>query len=280
MSMSLGGPFPSRALRRAVDAACDEGIILLAAAGNYWPWVVYPAAYDRVIAVAACDHRRRMWQWSATGESVDVTAPGANVWVARAAAGNPPIYEVGPGSGTSFAVATAAGVTALWLAFHGREQLISRYGKANLAGVFRELLVRDGVQTPPDWDSEKCGAGIVHARRLLEAALPPPGARAAPRALRPLRAPWAHYFPDLDPAAVESALGEILRTRPARLAPVLDRLGDEVVFLLATEPALRDAVRERATGATPRGARARGTPAAPDAVLRKASPTLRRQLRP
>jgi thermitase len=283
VSMSLGGPFPSRALKRAIDAACDNGIIVLAAAGNVWPWVVYPAAYDRVIAVAACDHRRNMWQFSATGEAVDVTAPGANVWVARAAAGDPPRYEVGPGSGTSFAVATTAGITALWLAFHGRAQLIARYGAANLAAVFRDLLVAQGVETPPDWDGDSCGAGIVHAAKLLDAALPAPRARSAPRTRRAMRPPWAHYFADLDPAEVENALVEILRTRPAHLQPLLERLGDEVVFLLATEPELRDAVRQRTTKTKSRSAPGRRTPGrratrAPDAVLRKASPALRKQL--
>lgn len=279
ISMSLGGPFPSGALERAIGAARDAGIIVLAAAGNYWPWVVYPAAYDDVIAVAACDHLRGMWRWSATGDAVDVTAPGADVWVAGVETGNPPKYSVRPSSGTSHAVATTAGVAALWLAYHGRDALGTLYGASGIAPVFRSLLATAGVDTPILWDNDNCGAGVVDAARLLQAPLP--AAAAVPRGrVRPARAgtaPWAHYFPNMDEDAVAAGLVAALGTTPARLRRALDRQGDEIVFLLATEPDLRAAV-EGAAGPRPRRMRAPRRRQVAAGALRKASPTLRRQL--
>ena len=57
ISMSLGGPFGSGFLERAIGRAVDSGLIVLAAAGNYWPWVVYPARYNEVVGVAAVNCR-------------------------------------------------------------------------------------------------------------------------------------------------------------------------------------------------------------------------------
>jgi thermitase len=191
ISMSLGGLFPSRFLERAIERAIANGLIVLAAAGNVWPWVVYPAHYRQVIAVAAVNCRKKPWSLSARGDSVDISAPGESVWRARTLQNSDsyPVYVVEPSSGTSYAVATAAGACALWLAHHGRKQLIDKYGAPRLATVFRELLVTKGFEKPPGWDSEKYGVGILRADRLLEAPLPesPLAAGLVPMALRPAR---------------------------------------------------------------------------------------------
>ncbi len=55
ISMSLGGPLPSFALEEALDHALDGGVIAVAAAGNYWPFVVYPARYEQTVGCAACN---------------------------------------------------------------------------------------------------------------------------------------------------------------------------------------------------------------------------------
>ena len=49
----LGGTLPSPALQEAVRRAIKTGTIVLAAAGNQVRFVVFPAAFDEVIAVAA-----------------------------------------------------------------------------------------------------------------------------------------------------------------------------------------------------------------------------------
>ena len=45
----------STASKPPLEAAVESGLILVAAAGNQWPFVVYPARYDDVIACAACN---------------------------------------------------------------------------------------------------------------------------------------------------------------------------------------------------------------------------------
>jgi subtilisin family serine protease len=97
---------------------------------------------------------------------VDVSAPGENVLRAIAQG------DVGQGQGTSFAVALTAGVAALWLAHHGRANLVAaaRDRGETLQAMFRRL-VRATARAPAVWDSFEMGAGIVDARALLEADL-------------------------------------------------------------------------------------------------------------
>ncbi len=53
INMSLGGPFPSRVLKKAVEYAHKKGVVVVCAAGNESRGKVgYPAAYPGAIAVA------------------------------------------------------------------------------------------------------------------------------------------------------------------------------------------------------------------------------------
>ncbi len=80
ISMSFGSDFPSKALHDAIKEAYKKGIVLVAAAGNDYIGVDYPAAYKEVIAVAACDENKKIPSWSSSGRQVELTAPGVNVY--------------------------------------------------------------------------------------------------------------------------------------------------------------------------------------------------------
>lgn len=293
ISMSLGGPVPSRALERAIAYAVQRGVIVLAAAGNVWPWVVYPARLDQVIACAACNCQRAIWRHSASGDTVDVTAPGESVWVARPGATTRADDDlVDYGSGTSYAVATVAGACALWLAFHGRDALIARYGADQLAAVFKDLLLADGVMRPSTWQNERHGAGILDAARLLSAALPdtPPAiglrVRAAAAPPRPQDLDGIlPYFPDAAPQQVRRGLARLLGSSESQLPARLDEFGDELIFHIATNPEVRARVLAP-TAPKKRGSDVRSRLTAParvrsrDRLDREASPALRQLLRP
>jgi subtilisin family serine protease len=82
ISMSLGGDSHSQALQDACDAAYDNGVLLVAAAGNDGWWrdsVDYPARYDSVIAVAATDSNDNRPYWSSQGPAVELAAPGVSI---------------------------------------------------------------------------------------------------------------------------------------------------------------------------------------------------------
>lgn len=163
ITMSLGG-IPAFSLFNALTRAVAADVIVLAAAGNCIGTVVWPARYDECIAVAGVDAADAPWRGSCRGPAVDVSAPGQNVL--RAA----PRTETGQGQGTSFAVALTAGVAALWLAHHGRANVIAeaRARGETVQAMFRRMLGASS-RRPGAWNAFEMGPGIVDARGLLAA---------------------------------------------------------------------------------------------------------------
>ncbi|PWV97892.1 RHS repeat-associated protein [Paenibacillus cellulosilyticus] len=107
INMSFTGTAYSQALKEAIDKAQQNGILVVAAAGNDQAFQAgYPAAYDTVISVGAVDSNNQIADFSNRGK-VDLVAPGVNVdvlsledqWI--------------PESGTSFAASEVTGVAAL-----------------------------------------------------------------------------------------------------------------------------------------------------------------------
>ena len=103
VNISLAGP-PNRLLEAALGRAAEQGVMILAAAGNGGPVAepMYPAAYDSVVAVTAVDSGGQVYRLANRGNYLDLAAPGVSVMHARAGGG----YSAS--SGTSFAVPFAA----------------------------------------------------------------------------------------------------------------------------------------------------------------------------
>ncbi|MCI8365289.1 MAG: S8 family serine peptidase [Eubacterium sp.] len=77
INMSFGLNTYSKALEEAVEAASEEGILIVAAAGNTGDnGVQYPAAYDEVLAVGSVDKQGEVTEHSAKGEEIEIVAPG------------------------------------------------------------------------------------------------------------------------------------------------------------------------------------------------------------
>ena len=256
VSISLGGPFGGKALHNAVREAQRQGIIVLCAAGNKVGFVVFPAAFDEVIAVAASRIDDETWSGSCHGAEVDITAPGSSVWRAHVEKDKGVLtFDVSRSSGTSYAVASAAGVAALWLSFHGRAALIAKYGLERVPTLFKQLL-QSACRTPKGWDTREFGPGIVQARRLLEAALPahvpPPTAQSMRR--RPVsddRQPLELLVHLLAPARrseVVRVLASFLRVDEGALPDALQDVGDELALQVAVDPKLRGQLKAAAGG--------------------------------
>lgn len=271
VSMSLGGPFPSRALHRALQHVSELGAVCVAASGNVYPFVVYPARYPEVLAVAATNCQQKRWQWSTNGGAVDFSAPGESVWCATSTLrSGAPSFTVERASGTSFAAATAAGVCALWIAKHGHAKLVAKYG-ARVAAVFREIVMRSGCNAPSQWNAQTMGAGIIDAQKILAAALPASVAAAWEAAPRGVLESAAEFFPMLDPdVALAAITANVPRTRGGVRA-AFDVAGDELLFQLGSNARLREAIFDRAVSA-----RKRGTPSARSRPKLDASATFRR----
>jgi subtilisin len=148
-SMSLGGGGAPTALRDMCEAAYNDGVLLVAAAGNSGPGnntVGFPAKYPQVVAVSAVDSSDIIASFSSRGPEVDIAAPGVNVLSTMRGGG------YGQMSGTSMACPHVSGVAALTWGSHRN---------ANNKQV-RWLLGRFADKVG-DLDPEKYGAGRANA---------------------------------------------------------------------------------------------------------------------
>ncbi len=172
ISISLGDPcFPPKDVGRAVDKAYEEGVIVVAAAGNVTSEVTYPGRYARTICAGGVTQRKRPWTGGSRGLRVDLCAPADEVYRANSwLDGNTLKYGYGAASGTSYATVHVAGAAALWLAFHGDN--LNRYAEAwQIVEAFRHA-VRQSAQRPANWNDQLFGAGILDIAALLRAPLP------------------------------------------------------------------------------------------------------------
>jgi hypothetical protein len=277
VSMSLGGIGFFPGLGDVILRAVRDGLIVMAAAGNHVGFVTAPANLPGCLAVAATNVLDAPWSGSSHGSRVDICAPGESVWAATVDwHQDPPVYSVGRHTGTSLAVAHLAGVASLWLAHHGRDALVARYGTGRIQDVFLHVLQTTGRRLPPGWDAAEYGSGIADALAMLQAPLPVPSAVPQPRPIAPSRPidpiERVHALcPEVPAAEVHRRLIEMLGGSEATLGGRVERYGAEIAYLLAEDPAFRAAFVE-----TPRGleANAVGGSSMRRAILRSASRSL------
>lgn len=111
INLSLELATPSLILEEAINYAWENGVVIIAAAGNSGNQEpVYPAAYEHVIAVAATEQDDTRAVLSNYGEWVDVAAPGFDIYSTLTGGG------YGYKSGTSFAAPYVSGLAAILFA--------------------------------------------------------------------------------------------------------------------------------------------------------------------
>lgn len=115
INLSLGAYGTSELLKESIENATDNGVIVVAAAGNESDDVenYIPSSYEEVFTVGAIDNRGNYAYFSNFGEEVDFVAPGYNVelW------GNK-TTECDYDSGTSFSAPYITAVAAMTLSIN------------------------------------------------------------------------------------------------------------------------------------------------------------------
>lgn len=107
INISMGSQGDSQLVRSAIRAANDQGVLIVAAAGNHGSGQVsYPAANDGVIAVGAVDAMGNHLDFSNTGDSIDIAAAGFAVNAAW------PDEKAVLATGTSFSAPIVTGAIA------------------------------------------------------------------------------------------------------------------------------------------------------------------------
>lgn len=175
ISMSLGyspGYYPGQALDDALYYAYDNGVTILAAAGNDATGTVsYPAAYEKCIAVGAISSGGSLSDYSNYGEALDVVAPGGD-GIDRNGDGygdgilqntfnpttkNPKDFGFWLFSGTSMATPHISGVAALLIS-HGAN------GPDEVRAAIQSTAVDLGTS---GWDTYY-GYGFINAKAALD----------------------------------------------------------------------------------------------------------------
>jgi subtilisin family serine protease len=110
INMSFAGP-KDPILQQAIQRLTDQGIILIAAAGNAGPKSppLFPGADPNVIAVSATDMDNKTYKGANRGKYIAISAPGVDILVPAPDGG----YQLT--TGTSVAAAHISGVVALML---------------------------------------------------------------------------------------------------------------------------------------------------------------------
>ena len=80
INLSMGTSVDSAVLHQAVTDAYNAGILLVASAGNTGKsGVLYPAAYDEVIAVGSSDENGLQSDFTSAGDELELLAPGEKI---------------------------------------------------------------------------------------------------------------------------------------------------------------------------------------------------------
>ncbi|EIJ80471.1 peptidase S8 and S53 subtilisin kexin sedolisin [Bacillus methanolicus PB1] len=157
INMSLGGPMRSPLIEEAIKKATEKNIVVIAAAGNTGDDTLnYPAAYEGVISVGSINKEKQLSDFSNYGTSVDIVAPGDEVYST--------IYEYERKSsyrkmsGTSMSSPMVAGVASL---------LLSKYPK--LTPVQVEYILEHTAEDLGDKGFDiKFGNGMVNPVAALQ----------------------------------------------------------------------------------------------------------------
>lgn len=156
INLSLGMPYESDLLEDIIEDATEEGVVVVASAGNLnSTQKQYPAATECVISVTAVDANRVKADFASYGEWLLLSAPGVGIYSTL------PVNGYGSWSGTSMAAPFAAGQAALLLGLNPGLNVVQ----------VADLLGGTAVNLNPFNPGyvNQLGAGLIHIAASLNA---------------------------------------------------------------------------------------------------------------
>ena len=187
VSMSLGGPSPSPALQKRIKTLYNMNIPVVCAAGNSGDGGVnYPAAFDETIAIAAYDKYGNVARFSSKGEKVEWAAPGVNIYSTYLNKGYASL------SGTSMACPFIAGVIALMLAKHKKQEEETGKNDCKTVEQIREHLLKYTKDKGEVGKDNSWGYGVIDIEKLMKDApmpTPEPKPEPTPSPVKPTPSP-------------------------------------------------------------------------------------------
>lgn len=159
ISMSLGGEGSSTAMKRACESAVEQGILVVAAAGNDGDYTInYPASYDCVIGVGSTgtdSSHTEISDFSQRGlTNVFCVAPGYKI-VSAYYTSNDAYYR---GSGTSFACPEVAALGAV----------VKSIDRDTNQDAFKQLIIDTATDLGTAGRDKIYGYGLVDFKAAVE----------------------------------------------------------------------------------------------------------------
>lgn len=185
INLSLAGAGFSQTGQDAITAARDQGVIVVAAAGNENVSApMYPASYEGVVSVSAVDINSKKAPYSNYGTKIDVAAPGGNTaadlngdgfldGVLSTMGDDAGNFEFRFLPGTSMASPHVAGVLALMLAVN--PNLTPTDIDQLLAGTHPNTTIRITRDLGTSGRDDIYGHGLLDASQAVIAAKAVPG---------------------------------------------------------------------------------------------------------
>jgi subtilisin len=160
INLSLTTPYNDFGIKKMIDLAVENDILVIAAAGNdgdakgKYNTVRYPAKYANVLAVSATNKSDVRISISSTGYEIDLAAPGED------------ILSTVPGGyatmrGTSMAAPHVAGLAALYM---------ERYPEATAKDIWK-LLEKNALDIGPKGRDTFYGAGLAQIDATIESTI-------------------------------------------------------------------------------------------------------------
>ena len=134
ITMSLGSPYTSRNIERALDYAVKNNVIVFCAAGNSGNDVdiMYPAKYLQTVSIGAISRKLMVSSFSCCGDNLDFVAPGEDI------ISSVPGNGYAKMTGTSMATPYAVGCASLLLSLR-KKQMSGYKNLSNKDGYIDEF---------------------------------------------------------------------------------------------------------------------------------------------
>lgn len=163
ISMSLGGSGPmGKKIEKLIEQLYELNIPVICAAGNSGrEGINYPGKYKNTIAVGAYDENGRLANFSTTGKELDFVAPGVEIystWINNSYASI---------SGTSMATPFVAGIVALMLSKHKKQELETGQNDCKTVEEIKNHLIKYSIDRGDIGKDKKWGYGIIDVEKII-----------------------------------------------------------------------------------------------------------------
>lgn len=166
ISLSMGGLYYDNELEKAVVECYCKNIPIISAAGNDGHYfkanlINYPARFKETIAVGSVDSQNDISDFSTIGPEIDFVAIGENIRSTHLNNG----YKIE--SGTSFSAPYVAGITALLLSKHNKQEKETGLNDCKTIGQIKEHLRYHTIDAGPEGKDNVYGHGIISIDNIL-----------------------------------------------------------------------------------------------------------------